>query len=63
MNSFCFTVKTFCETHHLSRGMLYKLWTREEGPKYIKVGDKRLISIEAAAEWRNAYVIADRKVA
>lgn len=34
----------------LSRPFLYKLWTRGEGPKSIKIGRRRLIT-ETPGEW------------
>jgi hypothetical protein len=45
-------VMPFCEAHDISRAMLYKLWKQGKGPKYIAVGRRRLITAEAAAEWR-----------
>ena len=49
-----YTVDAFCAAHGISRGMLYKLWLAGTGPRFKQVGAKRLISVEAAAEWRNA---------
>ena len=48
-----YTVDEFAEAHSISRGMLYKLWLAGTGPRFIQVGSKRLIPVEAAAEWRN----------
>ena len=36
----------------ISRAMFYKLLKAGTGPKIMKVGERTLISSEAAAEWR-----------
>jgi hypothetical protein len=45
-------VSRFCQKHDISRGSLYALWRRGEGPRFMRIGDRRLISCEASAEWR-----------
>jgi hypothetical protein len=45
-------VEAFCKRHGFSRAYLYLLWRRGEGPRFMQVGTRRLISKEAAAEWR-----------
>jgi hypothetical protein len=47
-----FTIAEFCEAHRISRSKLYQLWAAGIGPRFMKVGVKVLISIEAAADWR-----------
>ena len=47
-----FSVDEFCRAHRISRGSLYNYWAAGIGPKFMKVGHRRLISAEAAAEWR-----------
>lgn len=47
-----FSVDEFCRAHRISRGSLYNYWNSGVGPKYMKVGHRRLISAEAASEWR-----------
>lgn len=47
-----FTVTEFCRRHGVSRAFLYLLWQRGEGPRFMQVGARRLVSVEAAAEWR-----------
>jgi hypothetical protein len=47
-----FTVKSFCESHHISRSLLYELLGEGCGPRIMKVGKRTLITAEAAAEWR-----------
>lgn len=47
-----FSVPAFCESHGISRGYLYQLWSEGAGPRRFKCGRRTLISREAAAEWR-----------
>jgi hypothetical protein len=47
-----FTVDEFCRLHRISRASLYNYWNAGVGPKVMRVGSRRLISIEAAREWR-----------
>jgi hypothetical protein len=47
-----FTVVEFCSAHRISRAKLYELWRAGRGPKTMNVGCRKLISVEAAAEWR-----------
>ena len=46
-----YTIPEFCESHRLSRAKLYQLWAAGTGPKFINVGVKRIISVEAAEAW------------
>jgi predicted DNA-binding transcriptional regulator AlpA len=46
------TVDEFCESHGISKPMVYKLWKQGIGPKFMSVGSRRLISSEAAAALR-----------
>ena len=48
-------VGPFCEAHDISRAYLYKLWSQGKGPIYIQLGRRRLITAEAAAEWRRRW--------
>jgi predicted DNA-binding transcriptional regulator AlpA len=49
------TVDEFCNAHGISRTHLYDMWREGTGPRYMRAGDKRrLISIEAAHDWRLA---------
>lgn len=52
----CFTVALFCALHNISKSFLYALWARGEGPERMCVGQKTLISREAAAAWRTARI-------
>jgi hypothetical protein len=47
-----FTIAEFCEAHRISRSKLYQLINAGIGPRIIKIGQKRIISAEAAAAWR-----------
>jgi len=47
-----FTIAEFCAAHRTSRSRLYAEWDRGTGPRYFKIGQKILIAIEAAADWR-----------
>ena len=51
-NDWAYTITQFCKFHHISRSMFYKLLQLGEGPRLMAVGRRRLISIEAAADWR-----------
>jgi hypothetical protein len=48
----CFTVGEFCDAHRICRTRLYAFWNQGRGPRYFLNGARRLISAEAAAEWR-----------
>lgn len=48
------SVESFCRRHGISRAFLYLLWRRGEGPRYMQVGNRRLISAEAEADWHRA---------
>jgi predicted DNA-binding transcriptional regulator AlpA len=52
--SAAYSVDQFCVAHGISRAMLYKLWTDGKGPRPMSVGSRKLISYEAAADWRRA---------
>ena len=48
-----YNISRFCELHGpMSRAHFYKLLKAGRGPKVIKLGAKRMITIEAAKEWR-----------
>ena len=44
----------FCRRHDLSRAFLYLLWRRGQGPRFLQVGARRIISKEAGADWRRS---------
>ena len=47
-----FTVPEFCEAHRISQAKYYEMKKEGWGPVEMEVGRRRLISFEAAAEWR-----------
>jgi hypothetical protein len=47
-------VDEFCGRHGISRAYIYLLWKRGDGPTYMQVGARRLISKESAADWRRS---------
>jgi hypothetical protein len=49
-----FTIDEFCEAHRISRALYYKLRRLGLGPREMVVLSRRIISAEAAAEWRRA---------
>jgi predicted site-specific integrase-resolvase len=46
------SIAKFCQDHGISRGTFYNLVKRGEAPRTMKVGGRKLISEEAAADWR-----------
>src|SRR4051794_40045351 len=55
------SILQFCEAHSISEDFYYKLKRQNQGPDEMKVGARRLISIESAAAWRKAREAATRK--
>jgi hypothetical protein len=53
-----YSVTEFCRRHNISTPFLYLLWRRGEGPAFMQVGDRRLVSAEAAADWRRSREVA-----
>jgi hypothetical protein len=45
-------VREFCRRHGISTGHLYALWRGKRGPRYMQLGDRRIITREAGADWR-----------
>jgi predicted DNA-binding transcriptional regulator AlpA len=45
------TIPQFCEAHGISAGMFFKLKRQGLGPREMKLGTRRLISLAAANEW------------
>ena len=48
------SVPEFCEAFRISRDFYYKLKRQGRAPREMKLGNRTLISLEAAAEWRVA---------
>jgi hypothetical protein len=51
-NAVAFTVAEFCEAHRISRSWLYAEWKAGRGPRFMRAGTKKIITMEAAADWR-----------
>jgi hypothetical protein len=49
-----YTIKEFCTAHRIHHDTYYRMQRAGFGPEIMKVGKKTLISIEAAAAWREA---------
>jgi len=45
------SVEGFCARNSICKATLYNLWKRGEGPRYMQVGSRRLISSQAEADW------------
>jgi len=53
-------VREFCFANGISRSLFYKLMSEGRAPRSFVVGRRRLISREAAAEWRKELEHAER---
>ena len=51
MDRQAFTIKEFCQSHGFSRAHYFNLQKDGLGPRTMQVGKRRLISVEAAADW------------
>lgn len=51
------TVAEFAARHRITRAFVYLLWKRGDGPRFMRVGSRRLISHDAAEEWRRSHEI------
>jgi hypothetical protein len=47
-----YSISEFCESHRISESFYFKLKKQGRGPREMRVGDRVLISLEAAADWR-----------
>ena len=47
-----FSVAAFCESHDITPNLFYRALREGWAPRTMLVGSRRLISVEAAAEWR-----------
>ena len=50
--SLALSIPEFCKEHGISRAFFYLLQKTNSAPTTMKVGRRRLISVEAAADWR-----------
>ena len=49
-----YDIRDFCDFHKISKSHFYNLLKKNLGPRLMKVGKRKLISEEAAADWRHA---------
>jgi hypothetical protein len=47
-----YSISEFCKSHRISESFYFKLKKQGRGPREMRVGDRVLISLEAAADWR-----------
>jgi hypothetical protein len=47
-----FTIREFCNAHKISTAFYYDLRNSGRGPREMILGTRRVISAEAAADWR-----------
>ena len=48
-----YSIEAFCEDYGgICKATLYNMWKNGEGPRYMQVRGRRLISVEAAEQWR-----------
>lgn len=52
------SIPDFCTRHGISLSFFYLLSERGEAPRTMKVGGRRLISVEEAARWREQRIAA-----
>jgi predicted DNA-binding transcriptional regulator AlpA len=55
------SIGEFCQRYGISRSSFYLLKKASEAPRLMQVGDRVLISKEAAAEWRRERELAQLK--
>jgi predicted DNA-binding transcriptional regulator AlpA len=48
------SVTEFCDAHRISRATFYNMVRLGIAPRVMTVGARKLISVEAAAQWRRA---------
>ena len=47
-----YSIRQFIKAHNISYGKFYQMCREGKGPKLMKVGTRRMISVEEAARWR-----------
>jgi predicted DNA-binding transcriptional regulator AlpA len=51
-NNLAYSIDQFCNIHSISRAEFYLLLKKGLAPTTMRVGRRRLVSIESAKEWR-----------
>jgi len=54
----CYSIAEFCRRHGISESFFFKLQARGEAPPTIAIGTRRLITKEAARQWRRRCTLA-----
>ena len=54
MTKHAYSISEFCEAHGICRGTFYNIWKSGDGPRFMHVGRRRLITDAAASDWRHA---------
>ena len=49
-----YSIDEFCAAHRISRAAIYNLWRDGLGPRWLHVGSRRIITVEAAQAWARA---------
>jgi predicted DNA-binding transcriptional regulator AlpA len=49
------TIPEFCVSHGISQALFYELQKDGRGPRTMRIGRRRLISLEEARRWREAH--------
>jgi predicted DNA-binding transcriptional regulator AlpA len=52
MTPLAFTIVEFCHLHRISRATFYNMVKAGVAPRVMVVGGRKLVSAEAAADWR-----------
>jgi hypothetical protein len=59
--SHAFTIQEFCDAHRISRAHYYNLKRLGLAPDETAVGDRVIITVEAAARWRKQRTTASKR--
>lgn len=46
-----YNIPEFCKSYRISRALLYKLWSNDQGPARIQIGGRVVIEKKAAEKW------------
>jgi hypothetical protein len=46
-------LREFCRQHHISKSTFYNLQKAGLAPRTMRIGNRQLVTNEAAAEWRS----------
>jgi hypothetical protein len=60
MEPAAYSVDEFCSAHSISRSMFYKICGLGLGPRIMRIGTRRMISRESAADWRRLREMSEK---